>query len=95
MNAIPPPPTRAEEQALSHPFLIEDEAVVRIIARLADERGTAMHEIVALAVTDYYRRHASGTAAPEWLQRFWREHPLPLPTGLKADKAFYDSLNDE
>lgn len=95
MNAIPPPPTRAEEQALSHPVLIEDEAVVRMIARLADERGTAMHEIVALAVADYYRRHASGTAAPEWLQRFWREHPLPLPTGLKADKAFYDSLNDE
>lgn len=95
MNAIPPLPTRAEEQALSQPLLIGDEQVVRMIARLADERGTPMHEIVKLAVADYHRRHASGTGAPEWLQRFWREHPLPLPTGLKADKAFYDSLNDE
>lgn len=95
MNAIPPPPTRAEKQALSHPFLIEDEEVVRMIARLADEYGTPMHDVVALAVADYYKRHASGLAAPEWLQRFWRDHPLPLPTGLKADKAFYDSLNDE
>ncbi len=26
----------------------------------------------------------------------WRKaHPLGEPTGLKADKAFYDSLNDE
>ncbi len=26
----------------------------------------------------------------------WREaHPLGEPTGLEADKAFYDSLNDE
>ncbi|MES2021745.1 MAG: type II toxin-antitoxin system VapB family antitoxin [Pseudomonadota bacterium] len=24
-----------------------------------------------------------------------REHPLGEPTGLDADKAFYDSLNDE
>lgn len=95
MNAIPPPPTRAEEEALSDPFLIENEAVVRMIARLADERGTAMHDIVALAIGNYYKRHANGRPAPEWLQRFWREHPLPLPTGLKADKAFYDSLNDE
>jgi antitoxin VapB len=95
MNAIPPPPTRAEEQALSHPFLIEDEAVVRTIARLADERGMPMHAIVALAIADYLTRHASGTTAPEWLQRFWRDHPLPLPTGLKADKAFYDSLDDD
>lgn len=28
--------------------------------------------------------------------RAWRAaHPLGKPTGLKADKAFYDSLNDE
>lgn len=95
MNAPQPPLTRAEQQALSAPFFVDDENVVRQIARLADERGTPMHEIVALAVADYDRRHAKGSPAPEWLQRYWREHPLPLPTGLKADKRFYDSLNDE
>ncbi|MEH3099171.1 type II toxin-antitoxin system VapB family antitoxin [Sphingomonas adhaesiva] len=95
MNAPPSPLSRAERQALSAPFLIEDEEVVRAIARLADERGTAMHEIVARAVEDYARRHSLATPAPDWLQRYWREHPLPLPTGLEADKRFYDSLNDE
>lgn len=28
--------------------------------------------------------------------RAWRAaHPLGMPSGLEADKAFYDSLNDE
>lgn len=94
MNAPSRPTTRAQEQALSAPFLIEDEEVVRAIADLADERGTAMQEIVALAIADYAIRHAMSSPAPEWLQRFWREHPLPLPTGLAADKRFYDSLSD-
>lgn len=89
------PPTRAEQQALSQPLLIEDEALVRAIARLSDERGTAMQEIVALAIHDYAQRHSLATPASAWLQRFWREHPMPLPSGLEADKAFYDSLNDE
>lgn len=31
----------------------------------------------------------------EWVEQYHREHPLPPSTGLKADKAFYDSLNDE
>ncbi|ANC88175.1 CopG family transcriptional regulator [Sphingomonas sp. NIC1] len=95
MNAPNPPLTRAEAQALSAPFLIEDEDLVRAIARLADERGTAMHEIVALAIEDYAARHALTSPHPEWLRRYWIDHPLPLPSGLKADKRFYDSLNDE
>lgn len=94
MNAPSDQPTRAEQQALSAPLLIEDQDVVRMIARLADERGTAMHEIIRLAVKDYIARHALGGPTPAWLQQFWNEHPLPLPTGLKADKRFYDSLND-
>ncbi len=31
----------------------------------------------------------------EWIIEYRKKHPLPEPTGLKADKAFYDSLNDE
>lgn len=95
MNAPNDPLSRAEQQALSAPFLIEDQEVVQKIARLADERGTPMTEIVRLAIQDYFDRHSRASAAPDWLQKFWREHPLPLPTGLKADKRFYDSLNDE
>ena len=33
--------------------------------------------------------------AREILEELWRKHPLGEPTGLEADKAFYDSLNDE
>lgn len=95
MNAPATPPTRAEQQALSAPFLIEDEEVVRKVARLADERGTPMAEIVRLAVDNYLQRHELGVRGPEWLERFWRDHPLPLPTGLKADKRFFDALYDD
>ena len=30
--------------------------------------------------------------AVEWLREFRRKNPLPPPTGLKADKAFYDEM---
>ena len=95
MNVRSDPISRAEAQALSAPLLVDDQQVVRTIARLADERGTPMHEIIALAIDDYARRHSLSSPAPEWLRQFWIEHPLPLPTGLEADKRFYDSLNDE
>ena len=95
MNAPPRPTTRAQEQALSAPFLIEDEEVVRTVARIADERGTPMQEIVRLAVEDYLQRHEAGRPAATWLQKYWAEHPLPLPTGLVADKRFYDALSGD
>lgn len=95
MNAPPRPTTRAQEQALSAPFLIEDEEVVRTVAQIADERGTPMAEIVRLAVADYLKRHEAGRPTATWLQKYWAAHPLPLPTGLVADKRFYDSLSDE
>ncbi|TXC71605.1 hypothetical protein FSB78_12080 [Sphingomonas ginsenosidivorax] len=95
MNAPSRPTTRAQAQALSAPFLVEDEEVVRKIARIADERGTPMAEIVALAIEDYELRLDLGKKAPERMVKFWAEHPLPLPTGLKADKAFYDELSGD
>ena len=82
-------------QALTAPLLIEDEETIRTVARLADERGTPMLDIVKLAIEDYYRRHRMGSPASEAMQKFWQEHPLPLPTGLKADKRFFDALYDE
>lgn len=95
MNASVDHPTRAEQQALSAPFLVEDQEVVRMIARMADERGTEMHAVVRLAIEDYMRRHEMAERGPEWLERFWRDHPLPLPTGFLADKRFYDALSGD
>lgn len=95
MNAQTPPLSRAQQQALSAPFLVEDQDVVLMIARLADERGTPMQEIVKLAIEDYLKRHDLRQRAPEWMERFWRDHPLPLPTGLKVDKRFFDALSED
>jgi len=95
MNAPTDSPSRAEQQALSAPFLIEDQEIVRMIAQIADERGTAMQEIVKSAMEYYLRRHQAGERGPEWLERFWTDHPLPLPTGLVADKRFFDALSGD
>ena len=62
---------------------------------LASGWGRAPTTIVALAIQDYADRHALTSPHPEWLRRFWIDHPLPLPSGLTADKRFHDSLNDE
>ncbi len=94
MNAQSPI-TRAQAEALASPFLVEDPEVVKAIARLADERGTPMQEIVKLAIEDHVRRHDLRGKVSKKLQKLWDDHPLPLPNGFKADKRFYDSLNDD
>lgn len=95
MNAPVDPPSRAEQQALSVPFLLGDQEVLRMIARLADERERQMREIVGLGAEDNLKWHEIGDSAPEWLARFWGEHPMPLPTGFKADKRFHDGLSGD
>ncbi|WP_174286951.1 hypothetical protein [Sphingomonas bacterium] len=95
MNAHTPPPTRAQQQALAAPFVIDDVTLVGTIARIADERGTSMIEIVDLAIQDYLQRLELSEKAPASMLKFWEEHPMPLPTGLKADKAFFDALSGD
>ncbi len=76
---------------------IKDSETAALAAELAAELGTTKTE----AVRDTLRRRIAEIAsakAPrkeDLLARLdaWRsEHPLPLPTGLKADKAFFDEL---
>ena len=95
MNAKSPPLSRAQQQALSAPLLVEDENVVSTIARIADERGTPMQEIIRLAVECYLQRLEISSKAPQAMRDFWLRHPLPLPTGLKADKRFFDALSGD
>ena len=28
----------------------------------------------------------------EWMDAYRRDHPLPPPTGMRADKAFFDAM---
>ncbi|WP_260599508.1 type II toxin-antitoxin system VapB family antitoxin [Sphingomonas endolithica] len=77
---------------------IKDTATTELATRLALRLGTSKTAAVKQALQaieanlDRADRHPE---APAWLKKFWREHPLPAPTGLKADKAFFDALSDD
>ena len=77
---------------------IKDAETAAVVTRLAKRSGMTKTALVReLAVTreaELDRVERSPTVL-ETLEKFWREHPLGEPTGLDADKAFYDSLNDE
>ena len=67
--------------------------------QLADSRGLSKTAAVILALRNELARDekepAPRMSSRERLERFWRNNPLGEPTGFVADKAFYDSLNDE
>ena len=70
---------------------IRDANVDRLVRELAALRGIGLTEAVAIAVGNELKR------APlrERLRPLQRRIQAAGSTGLKADKAFYDSLNDE
>ncbi|RDE06913.1 hypothetical protein [Sphingomonas aracearum] len=81
----------------SRPLQVDAETS-GIVARLARRLGVTEVEAVRFGLREFeegLNRTKRNPAAPEWLVRYWRDHPLPPSTGLVADKAFYDSLNDE
>ncbi|AXJ95926.1 MULTISPECIES: type II toxin-antitoxin system VapB family antitoxin [unclassified Sphingomonas] len=74
---------------------VKDEEANALADRLARRRGISKTAAVKLALQHELDRDTVLLPLRERL-RLWRdEHPLGEPTGLKADKAFYDSLNDE
>lgn len=74
---------------------VKDEETNALATRLARLRGISKTAAVKQALEHELARDTAASPLRERL-RIWREeHPLGEPTGLKADKAFYDSLNDE
>lgn len=77
---------------------IKDEDTYNLATRVAKRMGTSKTSAVRQALRaieanmDRADRHPD---APGWLKEFWRDHPLPPPTGHLADKAFYDELSDD
>ena len=68
-------------------------------AALAAEIATAMGTTKTEAVRDSLRRRkaeltGNGKARDwlRWMEEYRKTNPLPPPTGLKADKAFFDEL---
>ena len=81
---------------------IKDSDTANLVARIAKRAGmtkTALVRDMAIERQAEMDRAEAGRRDEEPLlavmERFWRRHPLGEPTGLEADKAFYDSLNDE
>ena len=77
---------------------IKDNETAELATELAVRLGVTKTEVVR----DLLRKRKAELASENRISslrerlRAWREaHPLGEPTGLEADKAFYDSLNDE
>ncbi|MBX9796686.1 type II toxin-antitoxin system VapB family antitoxin [Sphingomonas sp.] len=78
---------------------VKDHEANALAEELALRRGVTKTAAVKLALRHELARDAAATPTGRPLlaimEEFWEEHPLGTPTGLEADKAFYDSLNDE
>jgi antitoxin VapB len=72
---------------------IKDADTNALAEALAAKRGLTKTAAVKLALeNELSRDQPPRLTAREKLLKFWEENPLPPPTGLKADKAFFDEL---
>ncbi len=75
------------------PFHVRDEETDTLVRELARKRGCGLTEAVKQAVSAELRREEPSLR--EKLKVLQDELVSYPRTGLEADKAFYDSLNDE
>ncbi|AOH82973.1 hypothetical protein AWL63_02235 [Sphingomonas panacis] len=78
---------------------IKDAETAALVTRLAKRSGVTktalVHELAAAREAELDAK-TPRSSTRDSLEKLWREHPgLLQKTGLEADKAFYDSLNDE
>lgn len=74
---------------------IRDDQTAALVARLATERGISKTEAVRQAVTAALKQAHDAVPMHERVQAWRAAHPFPPPTGLAADKAFFDDLSGE
>lgn len=77
------------------PLFIKDDATAELVAELAKKRGVSKQDAVRLAVQAELQRIAEAIPLRERIAAWRKEHPLPPPTGKRADKAFFDELSGE
>jgi antitoxin VapB len=74
---------------------IKDEKTAALVADAARRAGRTKTAVVREAVAAFMHQLPQEKTASDFAKR-WAEYrrlnPLPPMTGLKADKAFYDSL---
>lgn len=81
---------------------LRDETLAGRVSRLAQRLGTTEEDAIGQALRAYEARLNMDEPMPDkrrdftaWVKEYRRRNPLPRATGLVADKAFYDSLNDD
>ncbi|SEG30687.1 hypothetical protein SAMN04488144_11397 [Methylobacterium sp. 190mf] len=78
------------------PLNIRSEEVNQLAEKLASRAGVSKTEAVRLALTnELARRDAERETFLERVTQIQERLASYPSTGLQADKAFYDSLNDE
>ena len=79
-----------------YPPLTLDSETSEQVARAAKRLGVSEEEAIRRALAELLGKPEPVPPRPnlrEWLAEYRRQHPLPPPTGLLADKAFYDDLS--
>jgi antitoxin VapB len=76
-------------------FDIDDAETERLIQVLAERRGVSTDEAIKSAVRNELQRDLEQGSLWERLQPLQDRVAAWPSTGLEADKAFYDSLNEE
>ena len=74
---------------------IRDERTDALVRELASKQGVGLTEAIRRAVENELARERSKLSLRERLQPLLDELDALPKTEFKADKAFYDSLNDE
>lgn len=77
------------------PLNIRSEEVNRLAETLASRAGVSKTEAVRIALTNELARQEPRVPLAERLKPLLDKMDAVTRTGLEADKAFYDSLNDE
>ena len=77
------------------PLHIRDEETTRLVRELAAATGQTLTDAIKSAARNELDRHGKQPTRLERLRAIQDEIASWPKTGLKADKAFYDSLNDE
>jgi antitoxin VapB len=77
------------------PLYIKDDTTAALVAELARKRGVSKQDAVRLAVQAELQRIAEAIPLRERIAAWRKNHPMPAPTGQKADKAFFDEISGE
>jgi antitoxin VapB len=77
------------------PLYIKDDYTAGLVDQLARLRGLSKQDAVKMAVQAELDRAANLVPLRNRFAAVRAQHPLPPPTGERADKAFFDEVTGE